>query len=141
MRGLIALEQGQYDIAIRNFRLSATHKPDFAFPYVNWGRVWLQLGHPERAERYFDLAKEAGDEGLPIIHVYRARAKLSKGEPERALDILIEGEKEAPELAHLYLVRAQALDRLGDKDGAAAARRDMAKALILRPEQSFFDPY
>lgn len=141
LRGVIALDRGDYDVAIRNFRKSVARNPALARSYTNWGLVWLKLDQPDRAIKYFELAQQAEGESVPILGVYYARALLAKGDTAGALRLLEIAEDRAPDMAALYEARLEAFSVLGDRHGMAAARRGIARALKVRPSQTYYLPY
>ena len=141
LRGVIALERGNYDAAIRNFRKSVARNPGLARAYTNWGLIWLRLGHPDRAIEYFELGQHAKRESVPILGVYYARALLAKGDTAGALRLLEIAEDRAPDMAALYEARLEVYSALGDRRGMAAAQSGIARALKLRPLQTYYSPY
>ena len=141
LRGLIALDRSNYDMAIRNFRKAAARNPDLARSYTNWGLVWLKLGHPDQAIRYFKLAENAESGASPIRDVYHAHALRAKGDTAEALRLLEIAEDRAPDMAALYEARLEVYGVLGDRGGMEAARSDITRALIIRPSQNYYLPY
>lgn len=141
LRGLIALDRGNYDVAIRNFRKAVAGNPALARSYTNWGLVWLKLGHPDQAIRYFKLAENAESGASPILDVYHAHALRAKGDTAGALRLLEIAEDRAPDMAALYEARLEMYDVLGDRGGMEAARSGITRALTIRPSQNYYLPY
>ena len=141
LRGVIALRRGNYDVAIRSFRKSVARDPAMSRNYTNWGLVWLKLDHPDRAIKYFELAENAESKTVPILDVYYARALLAKGDTAGALRLLEIAEDRAPDMAALYEARLEVYSALGDRRGMAAARSGIARALTVRPLQTYYLPY
>lgn len=141
LRGVIALRRGNYDVAILNFRESVARNPALARNYTNWGLVWLKLDQPDRAIKYFELAEDGESGAVPILGVYYARALLAKGDTAGALRLLKIAEDRAPDMAALYEARLEVYGVLDDQRGMAAARRGIARALKVRPLQTYYLPY
>lgn len=131
--GLVALQEGNKNEALKNFNQGVTNNPDYAYNYVGLGQLALMNGDKAEAEKQFKQAKKVGGKDASL-QVAIARAYYDVDPTAYAKQIesyMKDANKQSPKngLAvtntDIYLFEG---DRLKDKGdfGLAANQYEMA---------------
>lgn len=79
MAGYAYIRQGKYEIALPLFRALVIVDPEDAYNHQTLSALYLQMGEPEKAMRYFDSAlKLEGDHSPTMINLCKALFMLNK---------------------------------------------------------------
>ena len=79
--GYAYLRQGKYDIALNFFEALCILEPESAYDAQTLGALYLQLGNPAKALRYFDRAlKLDADHSPTLLNLAKALFMLGKKE-------------------------------------------------------------
>jgi tetratricopeptide (TPR) repeat protein len=134
-RGAAALAQGQPRVARVELMNAIKADPDNGALRILQAQTYLALNDGVAAEAEIARARKLGIEPAETAHLM-AHALLLRDEPQRALDEL----KSAPPAQKVYAarIRGQALAKLGDDSGAAAAFNE-AIAAAPRDDAAWID--
>lgn len=121
--GYHALERGALDRAAEALADAARLKPDYPPLALQRGRLALALGRLDEAERF--LRQAADHPGLRAAALYYlGQLALLRHRPQRAVQVLEEALRLAPEADGVHYALAQAWRALGDR---ARARAHLAR--------------
>ena len=149
-KGYAAYERGDKTKALIYFRRAAELAPDWVEPLRWLGRIYLELGMPEEAARYWEqvarrtgspdawhfykLSKEAARVGLEAARAYfNGIAAYERGELELALKYFQEAVKKNPNYAKAWKWLGRVYYELGRFEEAAKAYK---RALELNPNDA-----
>jgi DNA-binding winged helix-turn-helix (wHTH) protein/tetratricopeptide (TPR) repeat protein/TolB-like protein len=136
--GTVLRAHGEHEQAIKAFRQSLKHNPNFANAYAELGRTQIDVDRPEEGLKYIKKAIDLSptDFAVDTWLYWGGLAHLHLGDPERALEWFQEAR--AANRAHDNPLRmmAVALDRLGRKGEALEM---VKKALQMRSDATVDD--
>jgi tetratricopeptide (TPR) repeat protein len=91
--GYSYLRQGKYDIAITFFEALAVLDPNNAYDSQTLGALYLQIGEPQKALKWFDQAlKVDADHGPTLLNLCKALFMLGKKEEGLKLANILKNE-------------------------------------------------
>jgi len=97
--GIVYAEQKRESEAEGLFKRAITLKPDFASAHVSLGMLYAQMAKPDQAILEFQNALQLdpgrADALASLVNVWReqARAEVARGNPEKALSLLLQARK------------------------------------------------
>jgi serine/threonine protein kinase/Flp pilus assembly protein TadD len=129
LRGVCYLELLQDNDAIGCFNACIALRPAFYKAWLNRGLGHKHLGNLTQAEADFSRALEL-DRGCTDALVNKAMVYEEQGKFQEAVAALTEARTLGSERPDIYLLRADARARAGDKEGA---RQDFERGLEVKP--------
>jgi tetratricopeptide (TPR) repeat protein len=117
--GKLDEQEGNFDEAIRGYRLARTLRPEYAAVPVNLGNIYLQLNRPEDAKENFKAALVI-DEGSAAALYGLGQVALSQRSYAEAADLFEKALALVPGANRIHYSLAMAYRGLGDKEKAAA---------------------
>jgi predicted Zn-dependent protease len=135
LRGRLALESGQPEVAIAPLERALLERPEDAESRLSLARALVAVGRPLDAAGHYSLAIDQAPVKLPTHYLESARALRSAGpeHSDRALEVLDEGMIRLGTLAALANF-AIALEIESGRFDAALARLDALSAASPRKE-------
>jgi len=147
-KGYAAYEKGDLETALGHFKRAAERAPDWIEPLRWLGRIYLELGEPKKAERYWlevarrtqgadaahfaKLAREAARYGMLAAEAYfEGLAAYERGDLEAALAAFTRAVEANPHYAKAWKWIGRVHYEAGRFEEAARAYQ---KALELDPE-------
>ena len=103
--GEIAIEQKQYEDALKHFRHVADYQPDSAESFANLAMVYRMLERYEEAEDNYKRAIELEPDNEDYYYILSEMFSANK-QPERAIELLEEGLINNPNSAILHMFLA-----------------------------------
>ncbi len=73
----ILWNEGQHDAALESLYQSVEHDPHQAWPYVDFARLYLMAGDPQRAREYLDAAYVLAQNFLDRARIDYAESELA----------------------------------------------------------------
>jgi tetratricopeptide (TPR) repeat protein len=101
--GILRAQQQRDTEAEELFQRAIQSKPDFASPHIHLGLLYMQVGQPDKAvpalQEGLRLAPDRTDASKALVEALRqeAKAAIAARKPEKALSLMIEARKRAPE--------------------------------------------
>ena len=111
--GEIAIEQKQYEDALKHFRHVADYQPDSAESFANLAMVYRMLERYEEAEDNYKRAIELEPDNEDYYYILSEMFSANK-QPERAIELLEEGLINNPNSAILHMFLALRYIDTGD---------------------------
>jgi Flp pilus assembly protein TadD len=127
------VESGREAEAEKAYREAIAAAPEYAAPRYNLMLLIFKRGEYDEAERLFWSASERGLRERERAVVDFALAYLEKGQRERAVSVLAEGQRRFPDSYVVTVNSGTVLANTGDFAGAAAAFR---RAIEQKPEST-----
>ncbi|AOV07939.1 tetratricopeptide repeat protein [Sporosarcina ureilytica] len=128
-KGIIALQNGQYEKAIEAFLKAIEEKPEEAVGYINVGNVFASIGDTEKAEPFFQKAitldEEAGTAIYGLANLYYNEERY-----EEASKLYEQAIRKGVEEADAYFMLGKSLERA---DEAKLALPYLQRAAELAP--------
>jgi len=129
-RGIKALQDGNYEIAVEAFMKSVEDEPDNPIGYINLGNVFASLGDSEKAEPFFQKAitldEQAGTAFYGLANLYYNSERY-----EEATNLYEKAIRRGVEEADVYFMLGKSLERT---DKARLALPYLQRAAELAPE-------
>lgn len=95
MTGFAYVRQGKYDIALPIFEALSVIEPDSAYDAQMLGAIYLQIGNPNKAMKWFDKAlKLEGDHGPTLLNLAKTFFMLGKKEEGLKLAAILKNESD-----------------------------------------------
>ncbi|MDS9470981.1 lipopolysaccharide assembly protein LapB [Sporosarcina pasteurii] len=111
-KGIIALQNEQYEKAIESFLKAIEEKPEEAVGYINVGNVFASIGDTEKAEPFFQKAitldEEAGTAIYGLANLYYNEERY-----EEASKLYEQAIRKGIEEADAYFMLGKSLERAG----------------------------
>ena len=93
--GFAYIRQGKYDIAMPIFEALCVLDPESAYDAQTLGAIYLQLGHPNKALKYFDRAlKIDADHAPTLLNLAKAFFMMGKKDEGLKLAMILKDEPE-----------------------------------------------
>lgn len=128
-KGIIALQNGQYEKAIEAFLKAIDENPEEAVGYINVGNVFASIGDTEKAEPFFQKAitldEEAGTALYGLANLYYNEERF-----EEAAKLYEKAIQKGVEEADAYFMLGKSLER---DDKAKLALPYLQRAAELSP--------
>lgn len=131
-RGLVHLEAGSNDYAIKDFDKAVELIPDYAGAYNIRGKIYWHMGLFDRAMEDFDKAIELKP-GYTKAHYNRGLVNCEKGDYDLAIRDFSRAIELKPRKANAYVERGMAYC---EKDNFDRAIEDFDKAIALKPRKA-----
>jgi tetratricopeptide (TPR) repeat protein len=127
-RGVEHLEQGQWDLALEDFKQAVENDPQHPEAHYLLGFVNDELGHYDQAIDDYSRAIELGVESPFVAYAYRGLSYAKSGQLSPALADLDESIKIDPDFGEAYYFRGLIHSELGNTEQAIS---DLEQSLTL----------
>jgi arylsulfatase A-like enzyme/Tfp pilus assembly protein PilF len=131
--GLLLIKLGNWDEALKEMQAAVVCTPGSARMHFSLAAVQTRLKHLPDAVKEYEKALEIDPDYYEANLTY-GRLLLLEGHPDAALPKLVRAAKVNPESADAHASLAEAYEKLGQSENAAAERAEVARLTAAAPK-------